>query len=73
MFIPIILKTVSGSGIPCKISFSKGKESEVYLTPMAKGISGKLVLVEKIPHQTRRVVIAAAPLVGLNVSASVPL
>ncbi|RWR82290.1 FPL domain-containing protein [Cinnamomum micranthum f. kanehirae] len=55
-----------GSGIPCKISFSKGKESEVYLTPMAKGISGKLVLVEKIPHQTRRVVIAAAPLVGLN-------
>eukprot|EP00268_Persea_americana_P005083 TRINITY_DN11705_c0_g1_i5.p1 TRINITY_DN11705_c0_g1~~TRINITY_DN11705_c0_g1_i5.p1 ORF type:complete len:636 (-),score=102.32 TRINITY_DN11705_c0_g1_i5:285-2192(-) len=53
-------------GIPCKISFSEGKDREVYLTPMAKGISGKLVLVEKIPHQTRRVVIAVAPLVGLN-------
>lgn len=64
-------KTVSGSGIPCKISFSEGKEREVYLTPMAKGISGKLVLVEKIPHQTRRVVIAVAPLVGLNVSATI--
>lgn len=39
---------------------------------MAKGVSGKLLLVEKIPDQTHRgVVIAVAPLVGLNVSPTV--
>lgn len=56
-----------GSGIPCKISFAKGKENDVYMIPRANGISGRLLLVEKHPHHTEQgVIIAVAPLVGLN-------
>ncbi|KAG5553232.1 hypothetical protein RHGRI_011181 [Rhododendron griersonianum] len=57
-----------GSGIPCKISFSKIGMRDIYLIPIATGISGKLLLLEKHPlHSKRGVVIAIAPLAGLNV------
>ncbi|KAF7146244.1 hypothetical protein RHSIM_Rhsim04G0130200 [Rhododendron simsii] len=56
-----------GSGIPCKISFSKIGMRDIYLIPIATGISGKLLLLEKHPlHSKRGVVIAIAPLAGLN-------
>lgn len=55
-----------GSGIPCKISFSKAEMRDVHLLPVSKGISGKLLLVEKHPHRDLGVVIAVEPLAGLN-------
>ncbi|XP_058209807.1 protein TRANSPARENT TESTA 9-like isoform X1 [Rhododendron vialii] len=58
---------LAGSGIPCKISFSKIGMRDIYLIPIATGISGKLLLLEKHPlHSKRGVVIAIAPLAGLN-------
>lgn len=59
---------IAGSGIPCKISFSKAEMRDVHLLPVSKGISGKLLLVEKHPHRDLGVVIAVEPLAGLNVS-----
>ncbi|KAA8516800.1 hypothetical protein F0562_017090 [Nyssa sinensis] len=56
-----------GSGIPCKISFSKVGMRDIYVIPVARGISGKLLLVEKHPlHSKRGLVIAIAPLAGLR-------
>ncbi|XP_047311924.1 protein TRANSPARENT TESTA 9-like [Impatiens glandulifera] len=56
-----------GSGIPCKISFSKVGSRDIFVLPVARGMSGKLFLVEKHPlHSKRGVVIAIAPLAGLN-------
>lgn len=56
-----------GSGVPCKIAFSKVGVKDIFLLPVAKGISGKLLLLEKHPlHGQRGVVIADAPLAGLN-------
>jgi len=56
-----------GSGIPCKISFSKIGMRDIYMIPIATGISGKLLLLEIHPlHSKRGVVIAIAPLAGLN-------
>ncbi|OVA07121.1 hypothetical protein BVC80_1289g38 [Macleaya cordata] len=56
-----------GPGLSCKIAFSKGEVRDVYLIPVAKGISGKLLLAEKLPlHTHRGVVIAIAPLAGLS-------
>ncbi|KAM7264710.1 hypothetical protein ACFE04_002393 [Oxalis oulophora] len=55
------------SGIACRISFSDGGVRDIYLLPMAKGISGKLILAEKHPFRHQRgVVIAIAPLAGLS-------
>ncbi|PSS24406.1 Protein CLEC16A like [Actinidia chinensis var. chinensis] len=60
-------ETSLGSGIPCKISFSKVGARDIYMIPIATGISGKLLLLEKHPlHSKRGVVIAIAPLAGLN-------
>ncbi|XP_058109055.1 protein TRANSPARENT TESTA 9-like isoform X2 [Magnolia sinica] len=57
----------SGPDIPCKIAFSKGNERDIFLIPTSKGIEGKLLLVEKLPlHSHQRVVVAVAPLAGLN-------
>ncbi|KAK9289690.1 hypothetical protein L1049_007848 [Liquidambar formosana] len=56
-----------GSGIPCKIAFSKLGIKDIYLIPVARGITGKLLLLEKHPfHSKRGVVIAVAPLAGLS-------
>ncbi|KAL5976486.1 hypothetical protein ACLOJK_020819 [Asimina triloba] len=55
-----------GSSIPCKISFAKGEEKDILLIPKAKGILGKLFLVERLLDQSPGVVIAVAPLAGLN-------
>ncbi|KAG5243911.1 hypothetical protein OIU77_030977 [Salix suchowensis] len=55
------------SGIPCRIAFSNAGTRDIYLIPVARGISGKLLLVEKHPFRSQRgVVIAIAPLAGLN-------
>ncbi|GMH09989.1 hypothetical protein Nepgr_011830 [Nepenthes gracilis] len=56
-----------GSGIPCKIAFSEVGVRDVYMIPVAKEISGKLLLVEKHPFHSRRgIVLAIAPLAGLS-------
>ncbi|KAJ6994370.1 protein TRANSPARENT TESTA 9-like isoform X1 [Populus alba x Populus x berolinensis] len=56
-----------GSGIPCRIAFSNAGIRDIYLIPVARGISGKLLLVEKHPFRSQRgVVIAIAPLAGLS-------
>ncbi|XP_024922416.3 protein TRANSPARENT TESTA 9 isoform X3 [Ziziphus jujuba] len=58
-----------GSGTPCRISFSNAGIRDVYLIPVARGISGKLLLAEKHPFRSQRgVVLAIAPLAGLDVS-----
>ncbi|XP_028119530.1 protein TRANSPARENT TESTA 9-like isoform X2 [Camellia sinensis] len=55
------------SGIPCKIAFSKVGTRDIYVIPIATGKSGKFLLLEKHPlHFKRGVVIAMAPLAGLN-------
>uniref|UniRef100_A0A6N2MQ95 Uncharacterized protein n=1 Tax=Salix viminalis TaxID=40686 RepID=A0A6N2MQ95_SALVM len=55
------------SGIPCRIAFSNAGTRDIYLIPVARGISGKLLLVEKHPFRSQRgVVIAIAPLAGLS-------
>ncbi|GLT24903.1 hypothetical protein SLA2020_000650 [Shorea laevis] len=55
-----------GSGIPCRIAFSNAGIRDIYLIPVARGISGKLILAEKHPFRNQRgVVIAIAPLAGL--------
>ncbi|GMP84219.1 hypothetical protein CsSME_00037833 [Camellia sinensis var. sinensis] len=55
------------SGIPCKIAFSKVGTRDIYMIPIATGKSGKFLLLEKHPlHFKRGVVIAMAPLAGLN-------
>ncbi|OMO68546.1 hypothetical protein COLO4_29595 [Corchorus olitorius] len=56
-----------GSGVPCRIAFSQAGVRDIYLIPVAKGISGKLILAEKHPFRSQRgVVIAIAPLAGLS-------
>ncbi|XP_015898856.3 protein TRANSPARENT TESTA 9 isoform X1 [Ziziphus jujuba] len=56
-----------GSGTPCRISFSNAGIRDVYLIPVARGISGKLLLAEKHPFRSQRgVVLAIAPLAGLD-------
>ncbi|KAJ0028310.1 hypothetical protein Pint_36142 [Pistacia integerrima] len=58
-----------GSGFPCRIAFSNAGVRDIYLIPVARGISGKLILAEKHPFRSQRgVVIAIAPLAGLSVS-----
>nr|DAD48411.1 TPA_asm: hypothetical protein HUJ06_018348 [Nelumbo nucifera] len=58
-----------GTRVPCKIAFSKSGVQEIYMVPVVNGISGKLLLTEELPLYThQRVVIAIAPLAGLNVS-----
>ncbi|KAJ7971649.1 Protein CLEC16A [Quillaja saponaria] len=55
------------SGIPCKIAFSSAGIRDIYLIPVACGMTGKLLLTEKHPFRSRRgVVIALAPLAGLS-------
>ncbi|GAB2272129.1 hypothetical protein Dimus_006949 [Dionaea muscipula] len=55
-----------GSGVPCKIAFSKVGVRDVYMIPVAMGASGNLLLVEKHPFHSRRgTVLAMAPLAGL--------
>lgn len=45
---------------------------DIYLIPVARGISGKLILAEKHPFRSQRgVVIAISPLAGLSVSQDV--
>ncbi|GAB4833270.1 hypothetical protein Ancab_031517 [Ancistrocladus abbreviatus] len=56
-----------GSGVLCKIAFSKVGVRDIYMIPVAKGMSGKLLLVEKHPFHSRRgIVFAIAPLAGLS-------
>ncbi|CAK7341991.1 unnamed protein product [Dovyalis caffra] len=56
-----------GSGIPCRIAFSNAGIRDIYLIPVARGMSGKLLLVEKHPFRSQRgLVIAIAPLAGLS-------
>ncbi|GAB2300749.1 hypothetical protein Dimus_034786 [Dionaea muscipula] len=55
------------SGVPCKIAFSEVGVRDIYMIPVAKGISGNLLLVEKHPfHSWRGTVLAMAPLAGLS-------
>ncbi|KAK7278721.1 hypothetical protein RJT34_23757 [Clitoria ternatea] len=54
------------SGIPCSIAFSNSEIRDIYIIPIASGITGKLLLTEKHPFSSRHgVVIAIAPLAGL--------
>ncbi|XP_062166676.1 protein TRANSPARENT TESTA 9-like isoform X2 [Alnus glutinosa] len=56
-----------GSGIPCSIAFSNAGIRDVCLIPVARGMTGKLLLTEKHPFRSQRgVVIAIAPLAGLT-------
>ncbi|KNA16933.1 hypothetical protein SOVF_084720 isoform A [Spinacia oleracea] len=56
-----------GSGIPCKISFSKVGVRDIYMIPVAKGLCGKLLLVEKHPFRSQTgTVLAIARLAGLT-------
>lgn len=62
----------AGSGFPCRIAFSNAGVRDIYLIPVARGISGKLILAEKHPFRSQRgVVIAIAPLAGLSVSSDI--
>lgn len=64
-----IFCTVCRSGFPCRIGFSSAGIRDIYLIPVTRGISGKLILAEKHPFQSQRgIVIAIAPLAGLSVS-----
>ncbi|KAM1524010.1 hypothetical protein ACFX10_008657 [Malus domestica] len=55
-----------GSGISCRISFSKAGIRDIYLIPVAKKTSGKVILAEKHPFRSQRgIVLAIAPLAGL--------
>ncbi|MED6134375.1 hypothetical protein PIB30_036525 [Stylosanthes scabra] len=54
------------AGIPCTIAFSNAEIRDVYVVPMVRGNTGKLLLTEKHPFRSRHgVVIAIAPLAGL--------
>ncbi|QCE05144.1 Uncharacterized protein family FPL [Vigna unguiculata] len=54
------------SGLPCGIAFSNSEIRDIYVIPVASGITGKLLLAEKHPFRSRHgVVIAIAPLAGL--------
>ncbi|XP_075638324.1 protein TRANSPARENT TESTA 9-like isoform X2 [Castanea sativa] len=56
-----------GSGIPCRIAFSNAGIRDIYLIPVARETTGKLLLTEKHPFRSQRgVVIAIAPLAGLS-------
>ncbi|XP_050380815.1 protein TRANSPARENT TESTA 9-like isoform X2 [Argentina anserina] len=56
-----------GSGIPCRIAFSNAGIRDIYLIPVAKKRSGKLLLAEKHPFRSHRgTVLAIAPLAGSN-------
>ncbi|XP_054802114.1 protein TRANSPARENT TESTA 9-like isoform X2 [Prosopis cineraria] len=55
------------SGTPCRIAFSNSEIRDIYMIPVASGMTGKLLLAEKHPFRSYRgVVIAIAPLAGLN-------
>lgn len=59
----------AGSGIPCRIAFSNAGIRDIYLIPVARKTSGKLLLAEKHPFRSHRgTVLAIAPLAGSNVS-----
>ena len=61
--------TSAESGIPCTIAFSNAEIRDIYVIPVARGMTGKLLLTEKHPFRSRHgVVIAIAPLAGLCVS-----
>ncbi|KAL8143660.1 hypothetical protein V2J09_016692 [Rumex salicifolius] len=56
-----------GSGFPCKIAFSSAGVHDIFVIPVSKGLTGKLLLVEKHPFHSRNgIVIAKAPLAGLS-------
>ncbi|KAF2289654.1 hypothetical protein GH714_037724 [Hevea brasiliensis] len=56
-----------GSGIPCRIAFSNAGIRDIYMIPLARGTSGKLLLVEKHPFRSQQgVIIAITPLAGLS-------
>ncbi|PRQ44103.1 hypothetical protein RchiOBHm_Chr3g0475531 [Rosa chinensis] len=56
-----------GSGIPCRIAFSNAGIRDIYLIPVARKTSGKLLLAEKHPFRSHRgTVLAIAPLAGSN-------
>lgn len=55
--------------MPCRIAFSNAGIRDIYLIPVARKTSGKLLLAEKHPFRSHRgVVLAIAPLAGSNVS-----
>ncbi|PON70083.1 hypothetical protein PanWU01x14_082580 [Parasponia andersonii] len=55
------------SGVPCRIAFSNAGIRDIYVIPVATGISGRLLLTEKHPFRSQRgVVLAIAPLAGLS-------
>lgn len=63
------LQFFAGSGIPCRIAFSNAGIRDIYLIPVARKTSGKLLLAEKHPFRSHRgTVLAIAPLAGSNVS-----
>lgn len=56
-----------GSAFSCRIAFSNAGIRDIYVIPVSKGKSGKLLLMEKHPFRTQKgVVIAIAPLPGLS-------
>ncbi|XP_038719576.1 protein TRANSPARENT TESTA 9-like isoform X2 [Tripterygium wilfordii] len=56
-----------GAGIPCQIAFSNAGLRDIFMIPVARQTSGKLLLAEKHPIRGQRgVVIAAAPLARLS-------
>ncbi|KAL5545751.1 hypothetical protein UlMin_005438 [Ulmus minor] len=55
------------SGLPCRIAFSNAGVRDIYVIATAKGISGRVLLVEKHPFRSQRgVVLAIAPLAGIS-------
>lgn len=60
---------LAGSAFSCRIAFSNAGLRDIYVIPISKGKTGKLLLMEKHPFRTQKgVVIAIAPLPGLSVS-----
>ncbi|XP_030448909.1 protein TRANSPARENT TESTA 9-like isoform X1 [Syzygium oleosum] len=56
-----------GSAFSCRIAFSNAGIRDIYVIPVSKGKTGKLLLMEKHPFRTQKgVVIAIAPLPGLS-------
>ncbi|KAF8044246.1 hypothetical protein BT93_A2283 [Corymbia citriodora subsp. variegata] len=56
-----------GSAFSCRIAFSNAGIRDIYVMPVSKGKTGKLLLMEKHPFRTQKgVVIAIAPLPGLS-------
>ncbi|RXH76382.1 hypothetical protein DVH24_019270 [Malus domestica] len=54
------------SGIHCTIAFSNAGIRDIYLIPVSRKTSGKVILAEKHPFRSQRgIVLAIAPLAGL--------